>query len=85
VPVLPDSDKLFLPPKELLFWTAAGHSGTVGAVSATVLTGVWRLLKVNRMGTIDVPHPGELPGSVDVVIVGGGVIGCSTAFYATEA
>jgi sarcosine oxidase subunit beta len=37
------------------------------------------------MGTIQIPQAGELKRSADVVIVGGGVIGCATAFYATEA
>ncbi len=37
------------------------------------------------MGRIAVPQMGELPRSADVVIVGGGVAGCATAFYATEA
>ena len=37
------------------------------------------------MGRITVPHGNELPRSADVVIVGGGVIGCATAFYATRA
>jgi len=37
------------------------------------------------MGRIAVPQIGELPRSADMVIVGGGVVGCATAFYATEA
>lgn len=37
------------------------------------------------MGRITVPREGDLPPTADVVIVGGGVIGCATAFYATEA
>jgi len=37
------------------------------------------------MGRITVPQVGGLPRSVDVVVIGGGVIGCATAFYATEA
>lgn len=37
------------------------------------------------MGRIAVPQAGDLPRSADVVIVGGGVTGCATAFYATEA
>jgi sarcosine oxidase subunit beta len=37
------------------------------------------------MGSITVPQAGDLPRSADVVIVGGGIIGCATAFYATEA
>ena len=37
------------------------------------------------MGRIVVPHAGDLPRCADVVVVGGGVIGCATAFYATEA
>ena len=36
------------------------------------------------MGSIVVPRAGEFPRSADVVIIGGGVIGCATAFYATE-
>lgn len=37
------------------------------------------------MGRLAVPQVGGLPPSADIVIVGGGVIGCATAFYATEA
>jgi sarcosine oxidase subunit beta len=37
------------------------------------------------MGRIVVPQGGDLPRCADVVVVGGGVIGCATAFYATEA
>jgi len=37
------------------------------------------------MGRIAVPQVGGLPRSADVVIVGGGIIGCATAFYTTEA
>ena len=37
------------------------------------------------MARITVPHGDELPRSADVVIVGGGVIGCATAFYASRA
>jgi len=37
------------------------------------------------MGTMTVPERGGLPGSADVVIIGGGIIGCATAFFATEA
>jgi len=37
------------------------------------------------MGRIAVPQAGELPRTADMVIVGGGVIGCATAFYASEA
>jgi sarcosine oxidase subunit beta len=37
------------------------------------------------MGRIVVPQAGDLPRHADVVVVGGGVIGCATAFYATEA
>jgi sarcosine oxidase subunit beta len=37
------------------------------------------------MGRITVPQGGEFPRSADVVIIGGGIIGCATAFYATEA
>lgn len=37
------------------------------------------------MARITVPHGDELPRSADIVIVGGGIIGCATAFYATEA
>lgn len=37
------------------------------------------------MGRIVVPQAGDLPRCADVVVVGGGVIGCAAAFYATEA
>jgi len=37
------------------------------------------------MGKIAMSREGELPRSADIVVVGGGVIGCATAFYATEA
>jgi sarcosine oxidase subunit beta len=37
------------------------------------------------MARITVPHGDELPRSADVVIVGGGIIGCATAFYASKA
>lgn len=37
------------------------------------------------MSRITVPHGDELPRSADVVIIGGGIIGCATAFYATRA
>ena len=43
------------------------------------------IAKGGNMGRITVPQMGGLPRSADVVIVGGGVIGCATAFYATEA
>ena len=36
------------------------------------------------MGNVVVPRAGEFPRSADVVVIGGGVIGCATAFYATE-
>jgi sarcosine oxidase subunit beta len=37
------------------------------------------------MARITVPHGDELPRSADVVIVGGGIIGCATAFHASKA
>ena len=37
------------------------------------------------MARITVPHGDELPRSADIVIIGGGVIGCAAAFYATQA
>ncbi len=37
------------------------------------------------MGRIAVPQAAEFPGSADVVIIGGGVIGCATAFFASKA
>jgi len=37
------------------------------------------------MGRITEPMLGDLPGTADIVVVGGGVIGCATAFYASEA
>jgi sarcosine oxidase subunit beta len=37
------------------------------------------------MARITVPHGDELPRSADIVIVGGGIIGCATAFHATKA
>ena len=37
------------------------------------------------MARITVPDGDELPRSADIVIVGGGIIGCATAFYASEA
>ena len=37
------------------------------------------------MARITVPHGDELPRSADVVIVGGGIIGCATAFFASRA
>lgn len=37
------------------------------------------------MGRITVPQAGGLPCSADIVVIGGGIIGCATAFYATEA
>jgi sarcosine oxidase subunit beta len=37
------------------------------------------------MGTVTVPQVGSLPRSADVVILGGGIVGCATAFYASEA
>jgi len=37
------------------------------------------------MGRITVPQAGGLPRSADVVVIGGGIIGCATAFYAAEA
>jgi sarcosine oxidase subunit beta len=37
------------------------------------------------MGRIAVPNAAEFPGSADVVIIGGGVVGCATAFFASKA
>jgi sarcosine oxidase subunit beta len=37
------------------------------------------------MGRIMVPQAGDLPRCADVVVIGGGVIGCAVGFYATEA
>ncbi len=37
------------------------------------------------MARIGVPQASDLPRSADVVVIGGGIIGCATAFYATEA
>ncbi len=37
------------------------------------------------MGRIAVPNAAEFPGSADVVIIGGGIIGCATAFFASKA
>jgi sarcosine oxidase subunit beta len=37
------------------------------------------------MARITIPHDDEFPRSADVVIVGGGIIGCATAFYASRA
>src|SRR5512136_2550657 len=37
------------------------------------------------MARISVPHGDELPRSADVVIIGGGIIGCATAFHASKA
>jgi len=43
------------------------------------------MTKGGKVGRITVPQAGELAHTADVVIIGGGVIGCATAFYATEA
>nr|MBC7244788.1 FAD-binding oxidoreductase [Chloroflexota bacterium] len=37
------------------------------------------------MHRIIVPQKDEFPRSADVVVIGGGIIGCATAFYATRA
>lgn len=37
------------------------------------------------MGRLMVPQAAEFPGSADVVIIGGGVIGCATAFFVSRA
>ncbi len=37
------------------------------------------------MARITIPHDDEFPRSADVVIIGGGIIGCATAFYASRA
>jgi glycine/D-amino acid oxidase-like deaminating enzyme len=37
------------------------------------------------MARISVPGAEGLPRSVDVLIIGGGIAGCATAFYASEA
>ncbi len=37
------------------------------------------------MGTVAVPAVAGVPRSADLVIVGGGIVGCATAFYASEA
>ncbi|MGQ9494037.1 MAG: NAD(P)/FAD-dependent oxidoreductase [Anaerolineae bacterium] len=37
------------------------------------------------MGRITVPQGDEFPRSADMVVIGGGVIGCATAFYASRA
>ncbi len=37
------------------------------------------------MGKIVVPEALELPTSADLVIIGGGIVGCSTAFWASRA
>lgn len=37
------------------------------------------------MGKITVPQGDEFPRSADMVVIGGGIIGCATAFYASRA
>jgi sarcosine oxidase subunit beta len=37
------------------------------------------------MGKISIPGPSDLPGTADVVVIGGGIVGCATAFYASRA
>jgi sarcosine oxidase subunit beta len=37
------------------------------------------------MGKITVPQEDEFPRSADMVVIGGGIIGCATAFYASRA
>jgi sarcosine oxidase subunit beta len=36
------------------------------------------------MGSVIVPGQGDLPRAADFIVVGGGIIGCATAFYASE-
>lgn len=37
------------------------------------------------MGTIEVPRPASFPATCDVVIIGGGIVGCASAFYLSRA
>jgi len=44
-----------------------------------------RRLEGDGLARFEVPQAGELKRCADVVIVGGGVVGCATAFFATQA
>lgn len=37
------------------------------------------------MGKVVIPEAGEFPHKADVVIIGGGIVGCATAFHASRA
>lgn len=37
------------------------------------------------MGNIKIPEPAEIPATADIVVIGGGIVGCATAFWASRA
>lgn len=37
------------------------------------------------MGKIKIPEPADIPTTADIVVIGGGIVGCATAFWASRA
>ena len=37
------------------------------------------------MGKIKIPGPADIPATADIVVIGGGIVGCATAFWASQA
>jgi len=37
------------------------------------------------MGKIKIPEPADIPATADIVVIGGGIVGCATAFWASRA
>ena len=37
------------------------------------------------MGEIKIPEPADIPATADIVVIGGGIVGCATAFWASLA
>ncbi|MCJ7616324.1 MAG: FAD-binding oxidoreductase [Desulfobacterales bacterium] len=37
------------------------------------------------MGEIKIPEPADIPATADIVVIGGGIVGCATAFWASQA
>lgn len=36
------------------------------------------------MGKIKIPEPADFPATADIVVIGGGIVGCATAFWASQ-
>ena len=37
------------------------------------------------MDKIKIPEPADIPSTADIVVIGGGIVGCATAFWASRA